>query len=405
MTARSASKAAATIALAVVVGALTACQPAPPDGRDLGIEPDRGTVQTTADRATTFTVRVRNHGTTATATTSIVIVAPTGLGATASVPGGTCTSVPLDDHRTAIACSIGGLGRSAYRTVTIALAPTGPGRVAEIGLEVASDGTEPTADPHPNKRVLPVEVRTPGEVDLLVFPQEEPSPRGGSSFLSIAHVANDGPPSTSEVTVTQRFPSSVHVESASFARHDGAASGACTTTPGLVSCTAGSELIGSSSSGDQFWTMRLDLTPADDEDFPIEVEVSSPRDEPWPDENVNALLLTHLGPTSEALPFWPAPRMPIGAEVTLSAQWPRFIADVQNVTVTVPEGYELRYVGLGGSDECIGTGTVTCPYETSGASDVTFTFRALAPSGPVRAEYSIATATGEVSGPLYLWAR
>lgn len=384
---------------AMAVSALTACQPPAPDGRDLGVTTIGAPTALTTGQETAFTIRVTNHGTTTTTATSATLLAPGDLQPTAAGPAGACPAVATPDGHTFVACPLGALGAGQTRDLTVTLTGRSPATAADLIVEATSDGTEPAADRHPNRTVLPVEVRTPGEVDLVLYALEGPAPTGGTDFISVAYVNTVGSRSASSATVTQQFPTDVAVLEATFANTDRTEAGTCTTTPGLVSCTSDGRPVGGDGGA---WDMWVTLAPDPDRVLPIAMEVVSPQAEPLPDsENPNTALQAHHPASTPGFDTWPQPRSVVGSDVVV--RFGSGIPAVEHLDAIIPAGFELRAVGTGGSTiPCVGTGAVSCSLPPGIVGQLHL--RATAPTAPAPADLSFTTASGVVSGPVYLWA-
>lgn len=401
-------RATAAIALAVVVGALTACEPPAPDGRDLGISTTGAPGPLIVGEATTFTVTVTNHGTAAASGSSVGILAPTGLQALATGPAGPCDRGPADERRDLVGCPTGDLG--AGQTVTIEVTLHALTEVTDAQLIVAarSDGSEPATDPHANRLDLPLSAEAPDEVDLHLVASRAPAPTfGATAFTSIATVANRGHVAATPVTVTQTLVATVPVVQATLTRTDGGASGACTLAPGVITCTTGADPIEPLDDPGDRWEMRVVLAPTSGAAFFIDLAATSPQAEAQPDLWPGSTRVTSSREPASTIVFGPLQRVAVGSEFTVPATW--VTGDVryaQYLSASVPEGFELRSVSTSGTTyPCVGTGSVSCSlpfFPTDGS--LSFAFRALAPTDPVTVGLSFTSELGGAGGSALLQA-
>ena len=375
---RFGSKLVAIAATAIAVTGLAACDPPPPDGRDLGVTLEALPTAVDVGSSTSAEIVVRNHGTVTADASSLIVSVPNTLSPTLTGAVDGC-STGSHDELAAITCDLGDLAPGATATATLTLTGVTAGSVRPVTVSVASPGTEPTPDPNPNQATDSIAVHQVDEVDLHVTPSRNPGQSGpGVAFDSITTVANRGPSVAADVTVSQTFRDDTTVTAATLQRADGGATGTCTIAPGSVTCSTGANGIDPLQTAADRWLLTVTMVPPSAAFF-VDHAATSAQPEPTPDGWPNEVRTTIYRNDD------PAPIdlgvVDVGTEFEATFDLPGFFPIYQYASFDLPEGIEL--VGLRNGTSaypCGATGCNSLPWYFEGP--LTARFRAVAPTDP-----------------------
>lgn len=206
---------------------------------DLGIVKS-GPATAAAGGSVAWTLVVTNHGPSAATGVLVADALPAGVTFVSATPAqGTCTAVGQQ-----VSCAVGALAIGASTQIQVV------GQVAaalENGTVVnvaAVTGEQPDHNPANNRSEVPTRIGPPsaGNFDLALTKsvQGNVTPALGKQFTYALTVANSGPATATNVTVTDTLPSAVKGLSATVP------GGSCTLRGALVTCRLGSLRAGAS---------------------------------------------------------------------------------------------------------------------------------------------------------------
>ena len=402
-----ASAVTAVALLAVLTALLVGCQPG--DGRDIGITVNDGPSWLAPGETKTFTVTVTNHGTAPATGSEANIFTTTELAATGISAGGPCDHL-AQEALAMVSCPVGTLpaGASAIATFTL----TGSTAPATHTVEIRGNSDTPDADPDVavNADTLTIHVGTGGEVDLQASGSRTPAASlPGVAFTSRTTVTNHGVSAASGVTVTQSLPATVALLGATLERVDGGATGTCTVSTGLATCSTGTALVEPFASTNDQWFLDATVKPADTTSFTVAHDVSSPHPEAQPQVWSNTDQ-TVLQATNNYLTFAPTAPVPVGGIVEVTGNWVTTypLGGYGNyLSVVTPAGFEFVDATVNGAVyTCVpgGGGCIMLVNAMFISGPFTFRFRAIAATAPVQVGVSFSSEMGGVSGEFTLQA-
>lgn len=378
----------AGVGLAAVLVACT------PDGRDISVVLGDVPSTLTVGEPVTVEAAVRNVGTAPAVEANLGIVVPLGVDVATTPPSGvTCGDpTPLEDFpdQRGVRCTGPTLAPGAGFVLPLTLTGTAPGVAGEVIVTGGSKGrTDPEGGGAPHRETFAVQTVAGSFVDLAVEAEDlGGSPPFGVAMDSRTNVANRGTTAASPVTVTQTFPAGFTLGAATLVRAGDAASGSCSVTGQVATCTTGALAVDPLTDAGDRWAMVVRATPTTAAHAVITHAATAPAPEPVPDPSPNTDTVTTFTGLSNLDIEMPAD---VVAGTTFDG-WIHWSGGGfgQYLSASIPPNLRLDGIVVSSGtpfpiEGCAGTGSVSCagpgPVIAEGYP-LRATFTALAPGGP-----------------------